>query len=71
MTNIVLPVASTVPVFNNVYSVQLTVINVGLGDTDEAIRLVSFIPASFAVYASNRSTTGFTAVNFEYLVIGD
>jgi len=70
-TNIPFPVAATIPVFNNVYSVQLTVIDAAAADADEAIRLTAFAAASIDVWGSPRSTTGTKAVNFEYLAIGD
>ena len=70
-TNILFPVAGTVPVFNNVYSVQLTVVDAAGADADEAIRLVAFAVTDFDAWASPRSTTGTKAVNFEYFAIGD
>lgn len=68
---VTLPVAGTIPVFTTIFSVQLTVKNAAVTDTDEAVRVISFAAATgFNVYASSRSTTGAKAVTFEYLVIG-
>jgi len=68
---VVLPVGASIPVFTNIFSVQLTVKAAGATDADLAVRVVDFSnPAQFDVYASPRSTTGSAAVTFEYLVIG-
>jgi len=68
---VVLPVAANIPVYTQIFSVQLTVKAAGGADSDTAVRVVDFSnPAQFDVYASPRSTTGSTAVTFEYLVIG-
>jgi hypothetical protein len=64
------PVASTIPVFTQVFSVQITNYAAGATDTDTFTRLTSFTNTGVTVYGSARSTTGATATTFQYLAIG-
>jgi len=71
-TTITLPTGATIPAFTTIFSVQLTIVDAGATDADEAVSVRSFAtPTAFNVFASARSTTGAKAVNFEYLVIGE
>lgn len=65
------PVAGTIPVFNNVFTVLLTPFQNVLTDANIAITLTSFTAASFVAYGSSRVTTGAAAVTFQYLAIGN
>ena len=70
-TTITLPTGASIPAFTTIFSVQLTIVDAGAADADEAISLTSFGTTTFDVWGSPRSTTGSKAVNFEYLIIGE
>ena len=65
------PVAATIPVFNNVFSVQLTPYQNTVSDANIFVTLTSFNATSITAYGSTRVTTGATAVIFQYLAIGN
>lgn len=60
------------PVFNNVLSVQLTLINSSTSDVNISVRLIDFTAAQFRWFAANRTTGGAHtgAVAAHYLAIG-
>ncbi len=62
---------ATIPEFDIIYSVQLTVVSGTGGDVDNAVRVTHFNnPLLFEFFASPRTTTGTKAVTFEYFIIG-
>lgn len=69
-TNILFPVAADVPVFNQVFSMQITTYDPGAGDSNTFTRLGTFTNLGFNAYGSARTATGAAAVNFQYLAIG-
>jgi len=68
---IAFPVAANIPVFNNVYSMQLTPFEPGALDTNIAVRLLTFTAADFDVWGSDRTIVSNVAMTFNYLAIGD
>jgi len=70
LATITFPVVATIPAFTTVYSIQLVPIAAGAVDADIAVRLVSFIAASFDVYCTARTTVADKLASFEYLAIG-
>lgn len=64
------PVAATIPVFNQVFSVQLTPQTVLVGDSNTAVRLNVFSTVSMTVYGSERTAEVASVAGFQYLAIG-
>jgi len=68
------PVAPGIPVFNNIYSIQLTTTYAGGIDTNKFVALVTWVApwTTFTGYGCNRTTTAAAnLIPFTYLAIGD
>jgi hypothetical protein len=65
------PVAANIPVFSQIFTVQITTWYIQAGDVpDGFVRLSDFTTTQIAVYSSPRTTTGPLNVSFQYLAIG-
>lgn len=71
VTTVVFPVAANIPVFNNVYNIQLTPFEPGAIDTNIFVRLVGHTAVDFDVWGSYRITISNIVMTFNYLAIGD
>jgi len=69
-TAIVFPVAADIPVFNQVFSIQITTFVNSALDSNTFVRLSSFTNLGFNVYGSQRTTAVPAACSFQYLAIG-
>lgn len=69
-TTITFPVAANIPVFTAVVAAQVSILDAGAGDVDQAIRVRGSNATQLLVYGSRRIALAAAAVNFEYLVIG-
>ena len=69
-TAITFPVAATIPVFNQVFSVQLTTYANSAADTNTFVRLSAFTTLGFNCYGSSRASVAAAAGSFQYLAIG-
>jgi len=69
-TAITFPVAANIPVFTEVFSVQLTTFVNSAVDTNTFVRLSAFTNVGFNCYGSSRTATGAAACSFQYLAIG-
>lgn len=70
-TTIVFPVAATIPVFNNVFTAQVTDSFNSVADTNTYVRFSTFSTVSITVYCSSRTVTGAANTSFNWLVIGN
>lgn len=68
---IIIPTGANIPVFAEILSMQLTVVNNTAGtDSNSFVRITSFGNTSFAVFASPRTVTGAGNCAFYWLAIG-
>lgn len=65
------PVAANIPVFNHVYSCQITTSFLSGADVDVFVRLSDISTTTLRVYCSPRTTVGAKNASFNYIVIGD
>lgn len=70
LTATVFPVGANIPVFNQVFSIQVTTAYGNSADGDGFCRLQAFNTTQFSVYGSARTTVSNKSVNFQYLAIG-
>lgn len=70
---ITFPVGATIPIFNNLYSVQVSPANNAVSDLNWSASIVntSLTAASFQVWMTQRTSTTSTAIQLYYLAIGD
>lgn len=70
-TTYLFPTAATIPIFTNIYSVQVTT----LGATSDNNELITFVSAptpytAINIFGSSRTAVGPATVGYTYLVIG-
>jgi len=70
LATITFPVAANIPAFVTLLSMQLTIGDTGITDSNSAIRIISGTNLAFRVYGSPRTTAGAKNVGFNYLAIG-
>jgi hypothetical protein len=69
-TAIVFPVAADIPVFNQVFSIQITTFVNSALDSNTFVRLSAFTNLGFNIYGSQRTAAVPAACSFQYLAIG-
>jgi hypothetical protein len=70
-TVVVYPVAANIPVFTQVFNIQVTTRQFNGADTNTFVRLSNFPNAvQFTVYGSQRTVVGAAAADYTYLAIG-
>ena len=66
------PVAATIPVFTNIFTVQLTTAYANATDAPNGfVRLDSLSNVGFSVFGSPRSSSGSLVVNYQYFAVGN
>jgi hypothetical protein len=72
-TTITFPTGANIPAFTTIFSIQITTAYTNTGDSPNGfVRLNNFVTpwTSFTVFGSPRSSSGQSAIAFQYLAIG-